>query len=213
MKHIGFLITVGCLSWCLIIFLPWNHLYDVSIATPTFTHLRFALHMFIQSSVFLPIFGTSGNASTCQCSRRKRHGFNLCMGKIPWRRKWQPTPVFLPGKSHGRRRLGLQSMASQRVSHWATEHTHIILYLKCVSSRDQLYVLKILPDNLILWLVYLVYIFTSLLGFPGGAEVKASAWNAGDPGSIPGSGRSPREGNGTPLQYSCLENPMEGGAW
>ena len=54
---------------------------------------------------FLPIFGTSGSASTCQCSRLKRHGFNFCMGKVPWRRKWQPTPVFLPGKSHGRRRL------------------------------------------------------------------------------------------------------------
>ena len=49
--------------------------------------------------------------------------------------------------------------------------------------------------------------------FPGGSEVKASAWNAGDPGSIPGLGRSPGEGNGNPLQYSCLENPMEGGAW
>ena len=47
----------------------------------------------------------------------------------------------------------------------------------------------------------------------GGSEVKASAWNAGDRGSIPGSGRSPGEGNGNPLQYSCLENPMEGGAW
>ena len=45
------------------------------------------------------------------------------------------------------------------------------------------------------------------------AEVKASAWNAGDPGSIPGSGRSPGEGNGNLLQYSCLENPKEGGAW
>ena len=43
--------------------------------------------------------------------------------------------------------------------------------------------------------------------------VKASAYNAGDPGSIPGLGRSPGEGNGTPLQYSCLENPMDGGAW
>ena len=53
----------------------------------------------------------------------------------------------------------------------------------------------------------------SLWGFPGGSEVKASAWNAGDPGLIPGSGRSPGEGNGNPLQYSCLENPMEGGAW
>ena len=50
-------------------------------------------------------------------------------------------------------------------------------------------------------------------GFPGGSEVKASACNAGDLGSIPGLGRSPAEGNGNPLQYSCLENPMDGGAW
>ena len=41
----------------------------------------------------------------------------------------------------------------------------------------------------------------------------ASACNAGDPGSVPGLGRSPGEGNGSPLQYSCLENPMDGGAW
>ena len=50
-------------------------------------------------------------------------------------------------------------------------------------------------------------------GFPGGSEVKASACNVGDLGSIPGSGRSPGEENGNPLQYSCLENPMDGGAW
>ena len=49
--------------------------------------------------------------------------------------------------------------------------------------------------------------------FPGGSEVKASASNGGDLGSIPESGRSPGEGNGNPLQYSCLENPMDGGAW
>ena len=47
-----------------------------------------------------------------------------------------------------------------------------------------------------------------LLSFSG-SEVKASASNAGDPGSIPGLGRSPEEGNGNPLQYSCLENPMD----
>ena len=46
------------------------------------------------------------------------------------------------------------------------------------------------------------------LGFPGGSDGKASACNAGDLGSIPGLGRSPVEGNGNPLQYSCLENPM-----
>ena len=51
------------------------------------------------------------------------------------------------------------------------------------------------------------------LGFPGGSEVKASVCNVGDLGSIPGSGRSPGEGNGNPLQYYCLENPMDGGAW
>ena len=53
----------------------------------------------------------------------------------------------------------------------------------------------------------LLFIFAN---FPGGAEVKASACNLGDLGSIPGSGRSPGEGNGNPLQYSCLENPMDG---
>ena len=50
-------------------------------------------------------------------------------------------------------------------------------------------------------------------GFPGGSEVKASACNVGDLGLIPGSGRSPGEGNGNSLQYSCLENPMDRGAW
>ena len=51
------------------------------------------------------------------------------------------------------------------------------------------------------------------MGFPGGSDSKESACNAGDPGSIPGSGRSPGEGNGYLLQYSCLENSMDGGAW
>ena len=50
-------------------------------------------------------------------------------------------------------------------------------------------------------------------GFPGSLDGKASAYNVGDPGLIPGSGRSPGEGNGNPLQYSCLENPMDQGAW
>ena len=50
-------------------------------------------------------------------------------------------------------------------------------------------------------------------GFPGGSDGKASACNVGDPSSIPGLGRSPGEGNGNPLQYPCLENLMDGGAW
>ena len=60
--------------------------------------------------------------------------------------------------------------------------------------------------------------FTSLLLYtilraPGGSDSKQSACNAGDPGSIPGSGRSPGEGNGNPLQYLCLENSVDGEAW
>ena len=57
-------------------------------------------------------------------------------------------------------------------------------------------------------------VYTNLpIDFPGGSYGKAFAYSAGDLGSIPGSGRSPREGNGDPLQYSCLENAMDGGAW
>ena len=50
-------------------------------------------------------------------------------------------------------------------------------------------------------------------GFPGGSDCKESACNAGDLGSIPGSGRSLGGGHGNPLQYSCLKNPMDRGAW
>ena len=62
----------------------------------------------------------------------------------------------------------------------------------------------------------LFWIYTNLwmwLGLPGGSDGKESACNAGDPGSVPGSGGSPGEGNGNPLQYSCLENSMDRGSW
>ena len=57
------------------------------------------------------------------------------------------------------------------------------------------------------------HVFAQVLGFPGGSNGKESTCNAGDLGSIPGLGRSPGEGNGYPLQYSCLENPMDRGVW
>ena len=47
----------------------------------------------------------SGKEAACQCRRYKRHGFDPWVGKIPWRRKWQPAPVFLPGEFHGQRSL------------------------------------------------------------------------------------------------------------
>ena len=63
--------------------------------------------------------------------------------------------------------------------------------------------------NMLLFSVYAV----PSLDFPGGSDSKEPVYNAGDLGSIPGSGRSPGEGNGDPLQYSCLENSMDRGTW
>ena len=82
----------------------------------------------------------------------------------------------------------------------------ITIYLKCTFLKY--------PIILIVWESWLVLVLPFIVrGFPGGSEVKASACNAGDLGSISGLGRSPGEGNGNPLQYSCLENPMDRGAW
>ena len=57
------------------------------------------------------------------------------------------------------------------------------------------------------------FTINGILDFPGGSDSKASVYNAGDLGSITGLGRSPGEGNGNLLQYYCLENPMDRGAW
>jgi len=58
--------------------------------------------------------GASGKEATSQCRACKRHGFNPGVGKISWRRAWQPTPVFLPGKLHGRRSLAGYSPSGQK---------------------------------------------------------------------------------------------------
>ena len=96
-----------------------------------------------------------------------------------WRRKWQPTPVFLPGESQG----------------WGNL---VGFHLWGCTESDTTEVTAV---------AYTCFFFTSLVA----QMVKASACNAGNTGSIPGSRRSPGEGNGNPLQYSCLENPMDGG--
>ena len=73
--------------------------------------------------------GASGKESTCQCRRHKRLWFNPWVRKIPWNRKWQPIPIFLPGKFHGQRSLA-------RYSPWGckeldvTEYTHLGLNLE-----------------------------------------------------------------------------------
>ena len=73
--------------------------------------------------------------------------------------------------------------------------------------------LKLLsPISNITIFISVVYCFM-FQDFPGGSDSKVSAYNAGDLGSIPGLGRSPGEENGNPLQYSCLENPMDRATW
>ena len=111
-------------------------------------------------------------------SRRVGHDWATSLSLFTfmhWRRKWQPTPVFLPGKIPGTGEPGgLPSMGSHRVGHdWSD--------LAAAAA--------------------------------GGSDGKESACDAEDLGSIHGSGRSPGEGNANPLQYSCLGNPMDRGAW
>ena len=111
--------------------------------------------------------------------------------KTSWRRKWQPTPVFLPGESHGQRSLAGYSPRGCKESDM-TEHPHT----HCPHVCRPIY----LSAYMCVW-------------FPRWLSGKQSTCNAGDPGSIPRLGRSPGEGNGNPLQYSCLRNPMDRGAW
>ena len=83
--------------------------------------------------LFAPAKGFPGSASgkepACQCRRRKRLGFNPWVGKTPWRRTWQPTPVFLPGESHG----GLQSTGSQSRTRLKLLGTHVSI-LRVISE-------------------------------------------------------------------------------
>ena len=65
--------------------------------------------------------GASGKETGCQCWRHKKCRFNPCIRKIPWRRAWQPTPVFLPGESHGQR--SLEGYPAWGLNEWDTEAT------------------------------------------------------------------------------------------
>ena len=94
-----------------------------------------------------------------------------------WRRKWQPNPGFLPGESQGWGSLVGCRLRGCRESH-TTDATEL-------QQQQQ----------------------PAFLGFPGGSDGKEFSWKLGDLGPIPGLGRSPGEGKGHPLQYSCLKNP------
>ena len=75
-----------------------------------------------------------GKESTCQCRRHQRHRFHPWVGKIPWRRKWQPTPIFLPGKSHGQRsRVDYKELDT---TEYAYKHTQNVSVSSSKQSTD-----------------------------------------------------------------------------
>ena len=80
--------------------------------------------------------GASGKEPACHCRRCQRHGFNPWVGKIPWRRAWQPTlPLFLPGESHGQRSLVVYSPQGLKEATWHT-HTHTLSFWSSYSGKD-----------------------------------------------------------------------------
>ena len=80
----------------------------------------------------------SSKESVWRCRRQQRHRFNPWVGKIPWRRKWQPTPVLLPGKFHGQKSL-VGYMGLQRVRHdWAHMHIYITFQIKIRTETSQI---------------------------------------------------------------------------
>ena len=115
---------------------------------------------------------------------------------LPQARSWRQTPVQLPsGQLHQQQE---QTEFNSSKCKWGQIHAY--------HCKDRSTLKYILVNNFLHYL-------SSVLGFPCSSVGKESACNAGDQDSIPGSGRSPGEGDGNPLQYSCLENPMDRGAW
>ena len=121
-----------------------------------------------------------------------------------WRRKWQPTPVFLPRESQGWGSLVGCRLWGRAVRH---DWSDLAVAVSCPPWLNMC--------NLGLQVKFCHNTFSydiHLHGLPGWLSSKESSWNArdtGDKGSVPGSGRSPGGGNSNPLQYSCLENPMD----
>ena len=103
--------------------------------------------------------GASDKEPACHCSRCKRHGFDPWVGKIPWGRAWQPTFVFSPGESHGRRRRVGYSPWGHKKLDMIKAPQHACMHRRLTS------------------------------GFPGGSDGKASAYNAGRPGFDPWVGK------------------------
>ena len=125
-----------------------------------------------------------------------------------WRRKWQPTPVFFPGESQGRL-VGCRLWGRTELD--MTERLDFHFSLSCIGEGNgnplQCSSLENPRD------VWLAAVYGDKWDFPDGTVVKNPPASAGDAGSNPWVRKTPGEGDSTALQYSCLENSMDGGAW
>ena len=93
--------------------------------------------VFVQCYYFCPLpWWLSGKEPSCQCRRHRRRKFDPWVGKIPCRKKWQPTPVFLPGESHAQRNLMDYSPYGGKVLN-TTERTHPHYFLKCRTGNTK----------------------------------------------------------------------------
>jgi len=120
----------------------------------------------IKNLLYLLPWWHRGKESACQC---RRHRFNSWAGKIPWRRKWQPTPVFLSGRFHGHKSLaGYKFTGSQRVGYnWAHTHFTRILDLLTLSHRPLRLFSKLFFLLFILFNIYLFSCAGSQLWYEG----------------------------------------------
>ena len=120
-----------CDSWCV-------HLPDSSHVSECEAESPGGFNFCFHDDPWGFLGGTSGKEPACQCRKPKRCGFDHWVREIPWRRVWQPTPVFLPGKPHGQRSLGSYSPWDCKESN-TTEHSHTMTdwtehLLMCVVS-------------------------------------------------------------------------------
>ena len=86
--------------------------------------------------------GANGKEPACQCRRRERCGFDSWVGKIPWRRAWQPTPVFLPGESHGQRsRVGCSSWGRKEVDtiEVTQQQQQYLIHISLILEEEHVY--------------------------------------------------------------------------
>ena len=126
-------------------FLKTGSSKDIIYVNGSASTYRVAIYTYIHRVWSFP-GGASGKEPTCQCRRPKRHGFYPWVGKSPWRRKWQPIPVFLPGKSHGQRSLGGYSPQGHEGSDMADRlsthiHTMYITYMIIFTQSCIIYVI------------------------------------------------------------------------